>query len=251
MPRRRRPDAALTPFLLDRQSSARESIIGGLLRTLGLLLFGGLSAPRDETLRHMNAATRTAYLAMQSSTWHGLDVMAGETARGRRPEVPTEPWSMADLDQMLAKGVEQAKADLERHVRDIMDEVAAEATQAHGDATQESDDPVIGYRRVPHPELSDSGTCGLCAVASHKFYKRGNLKKIHDWCKCETVEVRATSDPGGWLNDSELSEFYDRVDKTYNRSALSHIRIERNPAGGLTFLDRAGNPLRIEDLRAA
>ncbi len=43
---------------------------------------------------------------------------------------------------------------------------------------------VTQYRRVIHPELSKTGTCGLCAVASTRTYHTSALMPLHSNCKC-------------------------------------------------------------------
>lgn len=68
---------------------------------------------------------------------------------------------------------------------------------------------VIGTRRIIHPELSKTGTCGLCVVASTRFYKTDELLPIHDECHCTSLPVTAKNDPGLKLNDQDLQEIYN------------------------------------------
>ena len=67
---------------------------------------------------------------------------------------------------------------------------------------------VIGTRRIIHPELSRSGTCGLCVVAATRFYTLDELQALHDECHCTTLPVTAKDDPGLKLNDQDLKEIY-------------------------------------------
>lgn len=72
---------------------------------------------------------------------------------------------------------------------------------------------VIGYRRVVHPELSQSGhSCGLCIVASTMVYTRGDLLPIHSGCNCEVCEIYSVGDelydPGHMINLEDLEVFY-------------------------------------------
>lgn len=72
---------------------------------------------------------------------------------------------------------------------------------------------IKGYRRVIHPELSQSGTsCGLCIVASTMVYTKADLLPIHSGCNCETCEIYSVDgrdyDPGHIINMEDLEVFY-------------------------------------------
>lgn len=70
---------------------------------------------------------------------------------------------------------------------------------------------VIGWRRVIRPELSMHGTCGLCVVAATQWYSRSNLKAIHHLCKCATLPVTKTADPGLRWNAEDLRRNLDEI----------------------------------------
>lgn len=230
-----RPDARLVPILLDRRSQGRESLLLGLVRALLLIFTGGATA---STVAQANAVTRTALSSEVLMTWAALDQLSGEMSA--KPAdlldevLAQEPWALRHVEQVvrdMQAEVDAATAEVEAEVRAMLADAAAVATQAHGDVSEGSEDPVIGYRRVPHPELAKSGTCGLCFIASTRMYRRGDLRKIHSGCHCEVVEVRASHDPGGDLNNLELGDIYRAANLSRgdygNRSALSNIRIER------------------------
>lgn len=68
---------------------------------------------------------------------------------------------------------------------------------------------VTGYRRVVHPELSKTGTCGLCIVAADRIYKSSELMPLHPpSCECTTAPIIGDSDPGHSLNRQDLDRFY-------------------------------------------
>jgi hypothetical protein len=67
---------------------------------------------------------------------------------------------------------------------------------------------VTGYRRVVHPELSRTGTCGLCIVASDNTYHSSQLLPIHGNCECTVLPIIGELDPGNSLNGSSLADFY-------------------------------------------
>lgn len=100
---------------------------------------------------------------------------------------------------------------------------------------------VIGYRRIIHPELSRTGTCGLCLVAADRLYSTKELYPLHDNCKCETLPVTNTSDPGLKLNREDLDYIY-KVAGGNTASKLSNIRIAEYVSGerGPTLARRVG-----------
>jgi hypothetical protein len=67
---------------------------------------------------------------------------------------------------------------------------------------------IIGYRRILHPELARTGDCGMCIASSTRLYHSDHLLPLHPGCHCLPLPVTATSDPGGFINDSELARFY-------------------------------------------
>jgi hypothetical protein len=67
---------------------------------------------------------------------------------------------------------------------------------------------VVGYRRVIHPELSRTGTCGLCLVASDRFYKKSTLLPLHGGCNCDTLPITSDNDPGFKLRAEDLKAVY-------------------------------------------
>jgi hypothetical protein len=94
-------------------------------------------------------------------------------------------------------------------------------------------DTITGYRRIIHPELSESGTCGLCAVASDRIYKTGELLPIHAGCQCDVLPiVRGKTDPGQALNRDELGELYRAAGGT-EAAKLKRIRVAVREHGEL------------------
>lgn len=93
-------------------------------------------------------------------------------------------------------------------------------------------DAVTGYRRVIRPELSESGSCGLCIAASDRVYSKKDLLPIHDKCKCITLPITRLNDPGLRINDEDLRRLYAAGGGT-NRKALSHVRYKIEQHGEL------------------
>lgn len=59
--------------------------------------------------------------------------------------------------------------------------------------------------RVTRPELSKSGSCGLCKLASQRTYYREDLKEIHHKCKCTVLPDAGNIDLDA-INDSSSVE---------------------------------------------
>lgn len=115
---------------------------------------------------------------------------------------------------------------------------------------------VIGYRRIIHPELSKSGSCGLCVVASDRVYGREGLLPLHNGCNCTVLGITATDDPGLRITQDDLSAIYSAADST-RRDQLQRVRVVVNEHGELgPVLSRKGQNFRDatdvdHDLRAA
>lgn len=66
-----------------------------------------------------------------------------------------------------------------------------------------------GWRRILHPELSQTGPCGLCVVAADRVYKSEDLLPLHNRCVCEVLPVYGRVDPGITLNGDDLAALYE------------------------------------------
>lgn len=90
---------------------------------------------------------------------------------------------------------------------------------------------VIGYRRVIHPELSKTGTCGLCVVAADRLYHLEELLPIHAVDEhCTTMPVTKGDDPGFRLNGDDLQKIYAAAGSTFAEDLLN-TRITINEHG--------------------
>lgn len=92
----------------------------------------------------------------------------------------------------------------------------------------DSFDGVKYYRRVIHPELSRTGSCGLCVIAADRVYKKSVLLPLHDGCHCTVVPIlgpiMGDGDPGGRLNREELDLIYEAAGSN-RRDDLRKIRL--------------------------
>jgi hypothetical protein len=117
---------------------------------------------------------------------------------------------------------------------------------------------VTGYRRIIHPELSQSGTCGLCLVAADRVYKAAELLPLHGGCQCTVLPITTAHDPGLKLNNDDLGAVYAAADASRSRrdraagssggtarEDLQRVRIVFNEHGELgPILSRAGENFR-------
>jgi hypothetical protein len=124
--------------------------------------------------------------------------------------------------RQVSKGVDPAKAfeqamrlaatladsDIRLSQRDVSNRVLTRLEPLVG---------ITGYRRVVRPELSRTGTCGLCVVASDRIYKTGTLLPMHDRCKCVVMPIIGDLDPGNSFNNLSLQELYSNADSNLSR----------------------------------
>ncbi len=92
---------------------------------------------------------------------------------------------------------------------------------------------VLYFRRIIHPELSRTGTCGLCVAAATRVYSVEDLMPIHDNCKCQAVGVyEGQDDPGLRLNRTELGRLYEEAGDT-SAERLNRVRVHTVQHGEL------------------
>lgn len=92
---------------------------------------------------------------------------------------------------------------------------------------------VVGYRRV----LTGSESCGLCAVASTRRYRKQDLMPIHAGCDCGVSPIVGSVDPGDVVNegllasldDAVVAEFGDDASKDYKDLIVVHDHGETGP----------------------
>ena len=114
---------------------------------------------------------------------------------------------------------------------------------------------VTTYLRVPRPELSESGVCGLCIAASTRVYKTEDLLPIHGGCNCLTV-------PAGGGDEEyarqEREKLYRELGATRKEELLRYrVRVDEHgqygpilvPASHRTQTPREADPIRREYLQ--
>lgn len=133
-------------------------------------------------------------------------------------EGPLITLTAPEIEEVIERYAEQ-KVE-ERAERMVSHDVQATSRNMHQVALQSlPEKKVVGFRRVVHPELSESGrSCGLCIVASTMWYTRRELMPIHNGCNCETCEIYELDgvlfDPGEQINMEDLEVFYQEAGDT-------------------------------------
>lgn len=155
----------------------------------------------------------------------------------RRNTIPEQVWKRPLYEYKNARNAgdshQQALMKTQKRVRQLADSEIRLAKRERAARTFErSGEEVIGYRRIIHPELSETGTCGLCLVAADRLYYREELYPLHDNCKCEVLPVTKSNDPGLSLNRADLDYIYD-VAGGNTASKLSNTRIKEFQSGEL------------------
>lgn len=82
----------------------------------------------------------------------------------------------------------------------------------------------LGWRRILHPELSETGPCALCVVAADRTYRTADLLPIHGHCVCEVLPIYAGADPGITLNGDDLRALYDAAGGN-TRQQLRYVNV--------------------------
>ncbi len=90
----------------------------------------------------------------------------------------------------------------------------------------------LGWRRILHPELSQTGPCALCVVAADRVYGTEDLLPIHNRCVCEVLPVYAGADPGLTLNRRDLNALYAAAGGT-TREQLRRVNVVLTEHGEL------------------
>src|SRR4051794_26448626 len=145
-------------------------------------------------------------------------------------ERPTEQYRYA-----RSQGADDAQATLvaverAQHLAvEDLDLAMRGTTRRHLAAAED----VTGYRRVIHPELSKSGTCGLCVAAADRVYRVDDLMPVHSGCLCTPMPiVRGKGDPARIFNGADTTELYRRVLPPARATAGGKREKKREPGGG-------------------
>lgn len=169
-------------------------------------------AAREERERELQKLASIANAARSKSTESKGDSGSTSAYAESSDQEVTIRLTDAEVSAVIERYAEQKAG--ERAERMVSQDIAGASRNMHNIAMSNMDSKQVeGYRRVVHPELSESGqSCGLCIVASTMVYKKSDLLPIHSGCNCETVEIYSIDgeiyDPGHLINMEDLDVFY-------------------------------------------
>lgn len=114
------------------------------------------------------------------------------SAAVKSPAIRPQSWpdKTDELFSEVDKWLEQAFNRLQTTVDE---DVSRAQTSATLDKYRRS--KVLEYRRVLHPELSKTGSCGLCVVAADRWYSTADLLPLHANCHCGVAPAGSDYDP--------------------------------------------------------
>ena len=237
----------------DKHAASRESILLQLIKLLfGLWadfdkwddadLVAGMAARSATLVESASGQARILNRSYITTTLREL----GTEARDVPAVLNTYPRSNATGSEVYRRPVdefiwrrrnggtlEESREAFEQRLREVAeaDMRAAEREEVENVLTRALE--VIGYRRIIHPELSKSGSCGLCIVASAQLYRTDELMPLHGGsCNCGVMAVTKTDDPGLRINDDDLKSIYAAAGSTA-ADDLVNTRIKINDHGEL------------------
>ena len=234
--------------LVDAQARARERVRLNVIRQVSAIIARLAGHWYDERAvaaagRQIEQVVRQGQVitgdATQAYIDHTLDLMGVRPSRDgvslpdRLRNVPADiEWArpakeyrrlrLRGLDEFDAQ--ERALQRAERMAEMDLDLAMREAARQRMAPVEK----ITGYRRVIHPELSRTGTCGLCVAAADNVYRKAKLLPIHDGCNCETLPiVQGRGDPARGINDVDITELYKRVLAEAGSTAADELRKTR------------------------
>ena len=140
-----------------------------------------------------------------------------------------------DVRHLLSEGVplqiatDQVMSRFEEMLTDDLNLAMREQSRRFFMANERT---TLGFRRVIRPELSETGVCGLCAVASDRWYSRDDLMPIHSRCRCDVVPITRDYDPAE-MNEVDLRSLYEAAGESTGAGDLLNVKIKIEAHGEL------------------
>lgn len=151
-----------------------------------------------------------------SSLADDIDDLAAIFDDGDASTTTFDPEQWAELEalerqaeeSLLAQGEEAFQRALARLEKIVSDDVNLAGADEHRQLLGKKR-MFLGYRRVIHPELSETGTCGLCVAASTRLYRKKALLPMHTDCKCTVMGVTVDADPAREMNVQDATTIFE------------------------------------------
>lgn len=192
------------------------------------LLAAGVAMSAAEAVRSTNAGLMSEFLAVVG------DLFGLTRLRPLRvvPEYPrdADPFDVYSRPvftyrEAITAGEPPAVAEEEaQHRAEVISLTDAQLVRREAAARTLEEAGVTKYRRIIRPELSATGTCGLCIAAATRVYKVSQLLPIHSRCKCTVLPILDGLDPGD-INAADLEQIYATIPAT-KRGELSRFRYQ-------------------------
>lgn len=150
----------------------------------------------DEILAGVRQAVRVELGGLSEHPSHDVQQSPGWGLEdGRVALDPAEAYGrVADgyrwQTTMLGDSPDKAQAKAAVRIGAIAETDVTLAVRAQYQRTM-SKQGALGWRRILHPELSETGPCGLCVVAADRVYKTEDLLPIHNRCVPAGARVAA------------------------------------------------------------
>lgn len=224
----------------DRHAKQRDSIVEQLVKLLLALWgdFGDSRNPDAVTALAAKSATlvssATSRMRLQTRSYTST-VMRELGAKLVLPKA-INPYPRSNVSALdvysrpsgqfiyaLSQGssVDDAAATAKERLSGIAEQDVMLAERDEAARIYDATPAIVGYRRVIHPELSRNGSCGLCVVASQRFYKSGELMSIHGGDNCTTMPIVKGDDPGFRLNKDDLDTLYRAAGSKFGSDLLN------------------------------
>lgn len=224
-------------------------LVAELSGHLGQIVDGAarLSARQSDAYLHMLLNELT-----DSSVYHGPSVVDGSARYGT---TAADAYDRLATEYRYARStgadhVSALQLTLDRANRMAQMDVALGAREQSRATLASNPGVVAGFRRILRPELSKTGSCGLCIVASDQIYGSFDLLPLHSGCVCEVAPVVDGSDIGQELNREDLTRLYDAAGGT-GAAGLAKVkaRVHEHSEYGPILTDVHGSQRGLYEVR--
>lgn len=214
-----------------------------IAQSLQLRSIGMQAGTADPTLP-LDVRGSSATIADGTITLHArpvtVDYDSGPAVRVTADDMTTEAvfqrpaetfrYVAAEGDKAGLRWIDDAKAQSNLRISNLVDDnlmltqrLAQQEVLAQVVNLDRPGPKIIGYRRVIHPELSETGTCGMCIAAADRIYHIKELMPLHFRCKCTVAAITADHDPGDDANSIDLKTLYEHA----GGKTVSHLKRTR------------------------